>query len=49
MASYVRDNEKITPFSDNPLTTVYQLVEYLNTLYDDNAEKTDDCFPKKVN
>jgi len=43
--SYIRDNGKVTPFSDNPLTTVYQLVEYLNTLYDDN--ECNDCFPKK--
>ena len=47
--SYIRDNEQITPFSDNPLTTVYQLVEYLNALYDDTSEKDDDCFPKKYN
>lgn len=46
--SYKRDNGKIAPFSDNPLTTVYQLVEYLNALYDDSTEKTDDCFPKKL-
>lgn len=46
--SYIRDNGKITPFSDNPLTTVYQLVEYLNTLYDDKPEGADDCFPKKL-
>lgn len=47
--SYVRDNEKITPFSDNPLTTVYQLVEYLNTLYDAKPEYSGECFPKKCN
>ncbi len=47
--SYIRDNEKITPFSDNPLTTVYQLVEYLNTLYDAKSENSGECFPKKCN
>lgn len=43
---YIQDNGKVTPFSDNPLTTVYQLVEYLNALYDGVTE-CDDCFPKK--
>ena len=46
--SYIQDNGKITPFSDNPLTTVYQLVEYLNILDDGVDERTDDCFPKKL-
>jgi len=49
MDSYIRDNEKITPFSDNPLTTVYQLVECLNTLNNDNPKETRDYFPKKIN
>ena len=46
--SYIRDNGRISPFSDNPLTTVYQLVEYLNTLYDDVAVMTNDCYPIKL-
>jgi len=46
--SYKRDNGKITPFSDNPLTTVYQLVEYLNTLYDNPSEINEGCFPKSL-
>lgn len=42
--SYIRDNGAIDPFLDNPLTTIYQLVECLNTLYD-ISDESDDCFP----
>ncbi len=45
---YIQDNGKVTPFSDNPLTTVYQLVEYLNTLYGGGVNECNDCFPKKT-
>jgi len=44
---HIKDNAKVTPFSDNPLTTVYQLVECLNTLYGSGDNKCNDCFPKK--
>ncbi len=47
--SHIRDDGRIIPFSHNPLTTVYQLVEYLNELYDDKDEEEtpEDCFPIK--
>lgn len=46
--AYNRDNGRVNPFSDNPLTTVYQLVEYLNSLSSsaDPEEEIGDCFPK---
>lgn len=45
--SHIQNNGKVTPFSDNPLTTVYQLVECLNNLYADDVNECKGCFPKK--
>ncbi len=42
MTEHLKEHENIDP-SKNPLTTIYQLVEYLNALYGKN--KKCDCFP----
>lgn len=43
--SCVRENDVIDPFANNPLTTVHQLVEYLNALRDGSAAILE-CFPE---
>jgi len=42
MIEHLKKHENIDP-SKNPLTTIYQLVEYLNSMY--NKEKNCECFP----
>jgi len=42
MVEHLKKHENIDP-SKNPLTTIYQLVEYLNSMY--NKEKNCECFP----
>lgn len=43
---HLRNHGKIDLYEHNPLTMIYELVEYLNTLYE-NKEKTEKpiCFP----
>lgn len=45
--SYMKDNGELDPFSNNPLTMIYELVEYLNTLYSDDPQETDTYFPQR--
>jgi len=42
---HLQDHGKIDPEKNNPITLIYQLVNCLNTLYEDN--KDCDCFPLK--
>lgn len=44
MKEHLEEHQNIDP-SKNPLTTIYQLVEYLNSLY--SKDKNCDCFPMK--
>jgi len=43
--TYIRENGKLDPFYNNPITMIYQLVEYLNALYSNNPQNTDLYFP----
>jgi len=45
MTAHLEKHKNIDP-SKNPLTTIYQLVEYLNSLYD--KSKKCDCFPQNI-
>lgn len=40
---HIRDHGKLKPYENNPLTTIFQLITCLNTLYSQN--KQCECFP----
>lgn len=46
MISHLQDKGRISPYDENPLTTIYQLVEYLNALRDSPNNLHCECFPK---
>jgi hypothetical protein len=41
--SYINDFGYLDPFSNNPLTTIYELINCLNSLYD--KSRACDCYP----
>ncbi|HFU76437.1 MAG TPA: RloB domain-containing protein [Campylobacterales bacterium] len=43
VATHIRNNGKLYPYTHNPLTMVFQLVECLNSLYE--KEHNCNCFP----
>jgi hypothetical protein len=43
---HIKNDGKIYPHKQNPLTMIYQLIVCLNTLYDD--EQKCDCYPLKI-
>jgi len=48
MVRHIQDNGKISPFEANPITTIYQLVEYLNMLREENKKSKFKFFPQDM-
>lgn len=45
--NYINVDGCINPFLNNPLTTIYELVEYLNNIYsEENSGTNKKCYPK---